>query len=185
MLAAARVLGVPLAAAAAALSTSEGVKGRAEIVPVPWNYTVLIDYAVTPDAIENILTTVRGFAKGRVVLLFGCGGDRDRGKRPKMGRIAARLADFVIVTSDNPRTEVPGDIIREILPGLEGSSTPWAVVEDRVEAIRYALDHAQPEDVIILAGKGHETYQIVGREKRHLDEREVVAAYIAEQKERA
>ncbi len=185
VLAAARVLGVPLAAAAAALSTSEGVKGRAEIVPVPWNYTVLIDYAVTPDAIENILTTVRGFAKGRVVLLFGCGGDRDRGKRPKMGRIAARLADFVIVTSDNPRTEVPGDIIREILPGLEGSSTPWAVVEDRVEAIRYALDHAQPEDVIILAGKGHETYQIVGREKRHLDEREVVAAYIAEQKERA
>ncbi len=185
VLAAARVLGVPLAAAAAALSTSEGVKGRAEIVPVPWNYTVLIDYAVTPDAIENILTTVRGFAKGRVVLLFGCGGDRDRGKRPKMGRIAARLADFVIVTSDNPRTEVPGDIIREILPGLEGSTTPWAVVEDRVEAIRYALDHAQPEDVIILAGKGHETYQIVGREKRHLDEREVVAAYIAEQKERA
>ena len=185
VLAAARVLGVPLAAAAAALSTSEGVKGRAEIVPVPWNYTVLIDYAVTPDAIENILTTVRGFAKGRVVLLFGCGGDRDRGKRPKMGRIAARLADFVIVTSDNPRTEVPGDIIREILPGLEGSSTPWAVVEDRVEAIRYALDHAQPEDVIILAGKGHETYQIVGREKRHLDEREVVAGYIAQQKERA
>ena len=120
-----------------------------------------------------------------MVLLFGCGGDRDRGKRPKMGRIAARLADFVIVTSDNPRTEVPGDIIREILPGLEGSTTPWAVVEDRVEAIRYALDHAQPEDVIILAGKGHETYQIVGREKRHLDEREVVAAYIAEQKERA
>lgn len=185
VLAAARALGVPLGDAAGALATSAGVKGRAEIVPVPWNYTVLIDYAVTPDAIENILTTVRGFAKGRVVLLFGCGGDRDRGKRPKMGKIAAELADFVIVTSDNPRTEVPGDIIRDILPGLEGTDTPYAVVEDRVEAIRYALDHAQPEDVIILAGKGHETYQIVGREKRHLDEREVVAAYIAEQKERA
>ena len=132
-----------------------------------------------------MLDTVRGFAKGRVVILFGCGGDRDRGKRPKMGRIAAEKADFVIVTSDNPRTEAPGDIIADILPGLEGTRTPYVVVEDRVEAIRYALDHARRDDVVILAGKGHETYQIVGREKRHLDEREVVAAYIAEQKERA
>ena len=146
---------------------------------------MLIDYAVTPDAIENVLATVRDFAKGRVVILFGCGGDRDRGKRPKMGRIAAQMADFVVVTSDNPRTEVPGDIIADILPGLEGTETPYVVVEDRVEAIRYALDHARKDDVIILAGKGHETYQIVGHEKRHLDEREVVAAYIAEHKERA
>ncbi len=152
---------------------------------MPGEYTVLIDYAVTPDAIENVLATVRDFAKGRVVILFGCGGDRDRGKRPKMGRIAARMADFVVVTSDNPRTEVPGDIIADILPGLEGTETPYVVVEDRVEAIRYALDHARKDDVIILAGKGHETYQIVGHEKRHLDEREVVAAYIAEHKERA
>ena len=185
VLAAAKLLGVPLSESARALRTSENVKGRVEVVPVPWDYTVLIDYAVTPDAIENVLSTVRGFAKGRVVILFGCGGDRDRGKRPKMGRIAARMADFVIVTSDNPRTEVPGDIIREILPGLEGTETPYVVVEDRVEAIRYALDHARPEDVIVLAGKGHETYQIVGHEKRHLDEREVVAAYIAEHEERA
>ena len=185
VLAAARELGVPLADSARVLRQSAGVKGRVEVVPVPGEYTVLIDYAVTPDAIENVLATVRDFAKGRVVILFGCGGDRDRGKRPKMGRIAARLADFVIVTSDNPRTEVPGEIIREILPGLEGSDTPYVVVEDRVEAIRYAMDHARTDDVIILAGKGHETYQIVGHEKRHLDEREVVAAYIAEQKERA
>lgn len=154
-------------------------------MPVPYDYTILIDYAVTPDAIENVLKTVRDFAKGRVVILFGCGGDRDRTKRPKMGKIAAELADFVIVTSDNPRTEAPGAIIEEILPGLAGTATPYVVVEDRVEAIRYAMDHAQPEDVIILAGKGHETYQIVGREKRHLDEREVVAGYIAQQKERA
>ena len=152
---------------------------------MPGEYTVLIDYAVTPDAIENVLATVRDFAKGRVVILFGCGGDRDRGKRPKMGRIAAQMADFVVVTSDNPRTEVPGDIIADILPGLEGTETPYVVVEDRVEAIRYALDHARKDDVIILAGKGHETSQIVGHEKRHLDEREVVAAYIAEHKERA
>ena len=185
VMAAARELGVSLADSAHALRRSAGVKGRVEVVPVPGEYTVLIDYAVTPDAIENVLATVRDFAKGRVVILFGCGGDRDRGKRPKMGRIAARMADFVVVTSDNPRTEVPGDIIADILPGLEGTETPYVVVEDRVEAIRYALDHARKDDVIILAGKGHETYQIVGHEKRHLDEREVVAAYIAEHKERA
>ena len=181
VLAAAQALGVPLSDSARVLAKSAGVKGRVEVVPVPWDYTVLIDYAVTPDAIENVLNTVRGFAKGRVVILFGCGGDRDRGKRPKMGKIAARLADFVIVTSDNPRTEDPDFIISEILPGLEGTSTPYVVEADRVKAIRYALDHAQKDDVIILAGKGHETYQIVGREKRHLDEREVVAEYIAEQ----
>ena len=185
VMAAARELGVSLADSARVLRQSAGVKGRVEVVPVPGEYTVLVDYAVTPDAIENVLATVRDFAKGRVVILFGCGGDRDRGKRPKMGRIAARMADFVVVTSDNPRTEVPGDIIADILPGLEGTETPYVVVEDRVEAIRYALDHARKDDVIILAGKGHETYQIVGHEKRHLDEREVVAAYIAEHKERA
>ncbi len=185
VMAAARELGVSLADSAHVLRRSAGVKGRVEVVPVPGEYTVLIDYAVTPDAIENVLATVRDFAKGRVVILFGCGGDRDRGKRPKMGRIAAQMADFVVVTSDNPRTEVPGDIIADILPGLEGTETPYVVVEDRVEAIRYALDHARKDDVIILAGKGHETYQIVGHEKRHLDEREVVAAYIAEHKERA
>lgn len=185
VMAAARELGVPLADSARVLRQSAGVKGRVEVVPVPGDYTVLIDYAVTPDAIENVLATVRDFARGRVVILFGCGGDRDRGKRPKMGRIAAQMADFVVVTSDNPRTEVPGDIIADILPGLEGTETPYVVVEDRVEAIRYALDHARKDDVIILAGKGHETYQIVGHEKRHLDEREVVAAYIAEHKERA
>ena len=184
-LAAARALGVSLAAGAEALASCAGVKGRVEVVPVPWDYTILIDYAVTPDAIENVLTTVRGFAQGRVVILFGCGGDRDRGKRPKMGRIAAQLADFVVVTSDNPRTEDPDFIISEILPGLEGADTPYVVEPDRVRAIRWAMYHAQPKDVIILAGKGHETYQIVGHEKRHLDEREVVADYIAEHTERA
>lgn len=185
VLAAAKVLGIAVADSAAALAQSKGVKGRVEIVPVPWDYTILIDYAVTPDAIENVLNTVRGFAEGRVVLLFGCGGDRDRGKRPKMGKIAAQLADFLVVTSDNPRTEDPDAIIAEILPGLEGTQTPYVVEADRVKAIRYAMDHAQPKDVIILAGKGHETYQIVGHEKRHLDEREVIAGYIAERTKKA
>ena len=109
--------------------------------------------------------------------LFGCGGDRDRTKRPKMGAIAARLADFVIVTSDNPRTEQPSAIIADIVDGMIGTQTPYVVVEDRIEAIHYAMDRAQPGDVIILAGKGHETYQVVGNEKRHLDEREVVAEH--------
>ena len=184
VLAAAKALGVSPSDSARVLAKSAGVKGRVEVVPVPWDYTVLIDYAVTPDAIENVLTTVRGFARGRVVILFGCGGDRDRGKRPEMGKIAAQLADFVIVTSDNPRTEDPDFIISEILRGLEGSATPCVVEADRVKAIRYALDHAQKDDVIILAGKGHETYQDVGYKKLHLDEREVVAEYIAEQTRR-
>ena len=179
VLAAAKALGVSLTDSAKVLAASAGVKGRVEVVSVPWDYTILIDYAVTPDAIENVLTTVRGFAEGRVVILFGCGGDRDRGKRPKMGKIAAQLADFVVVTSDNPRTEDPDFIISEILPGLEGTTTPYVVEPDRVKAIRWAMDHARPKDVIILAGKGHETYQIIGHEKRHLDEREVVAEYIA------
>lgn len=179
VLAAARELGVPLAESARVLAHSAHVKGRVEPVPVPGDYTVLIDYAHTPDALENVLTAVRGFARGRVVALFGCGGDRDKTKRPKMGAIAARLADFVVVTSDNPRTEVPGDIIRDILPGLEGTGTPYVVVEDRAQAIGWAMDHARPGDVIVLAGKGHETYQEVGHEKRHMDEREIVAEHIA------
>ena len=186
VLAAARALGVSLEDSAGVLRHSAHVKGRVEVVPTPGDYTMLIDYAHTPDALENVLSAARGFAKGRVVALFGCGGDRDRTKRPKMGRIAADMADFVIVTSDNPRTEEPEAIIREILAGMEGTATPYAVVPNRIEAIRYAMDHAQPGDVIILAGKGHETYQIIGHEKRHLDEREVVADYVRElqQKER-
>ena len=184
-LAAAKALGVPLADSARVLAHCAHVKGRVEVVPTSGDYTMLIDYAHTPDALENVLNAVRGFARGRVAVLFGCGGDRDRTKRPLMGAIAARLADFVIVTSDNPRTEEPGAIIQDILAGMAGTDTEYAVVENRVEAIRYAMDHAQPEDVVILAGKGHETYQIVGHEKRHLDEREIVADYDAQRKERA
>ncbi|MCI9609497.1 MAG: UDP-N-acetylmuramoyl-L-alanyl-D-glutamate--2,6-diaminopimelate ligase [Oscillibacter sp.] len=179
VLGAALVLGIPLEESAAVLTRVPHVKGRVEVVPTPGkDYTVLIDYAHSPDSLENVLTTVKGFAKGRTVALFGCGGDRDRAKRPKMGRAAAEIADFVIVTTDNPRTERPGDIIADILPGLEGTGTPYTVLEDRVEAIRWALDHARPGDVIVLCGKGHETYQEVGHEKRHMDEREIVAEYL-------
>ena len=174
------LLGVPAADGADALRRSGGVKGRMEVVPTPGrDCTVLIDYAHTPDALENVLTAVRGFARGRTVAVFGCGGDRDRTKRPRMGAIAARLADFSVVTSDNPRTEEPEAIIADILSGMEGCENCTMVV-DRAKAIRYALDHALPGDVIVLCGKGHETYQIVGRTQRHLDEREIVADCLRE-----
>ena len=162
-----------------ALQTCKGVKGRAEVVPIGRDFTVLIDYAHTPDALENIIKASRVSVRGRLVTLFGCGGDRDRKKRPVMGRIAAELSDFVIVTSDNPRTEKPGAIIDEILSGMEGTTTPYKVVENRREAIYWALENAQKDDVLILAGKGHETYQIFGKEKRHFDEREVIAEYFS------
>ena len=180
VLAAAQALGVSLADSAHVLRHTAHVKGRVEVVPTPWDYTILIDYAHTPDALENVLTSIKGFAKGRTVALFGCGGDRDRTKRPQMGAIAARLADFVVVTSDNPRTEPPHAIIADIVDGMVGTETPYVVVENRIDAIRYAMDHARTGDVILLAGKGHETNQVVGREKHHLDEREVVADYIQE-----
>ena len=148
-------------------------------MPVPADYTVLIDYAHSPDGIVNILKAVKGFAKGRVIALFGCGGDRDKTKRPLMGKAAAELADFCIVTSDNPRTEDPRAIIEDILPGMKGIATPMAVIDDRRAAIVYALENAQPGDVVVLMGKGHETYQEICGVKHHLDEREEVAAYFA------
>ena len=176
---AAQALDLPLGKIAEALSTAKGVKGRAEVVPTPGKeYTVLIDYSHTPDSLENILTTVRGFCQGKIFAVFGCGGDRDPFKRPIMGGIAARLADVAVVTSDNPRTEDPNEIIRQIVAGMDGAKTPPVVIENRPKAIEWAMDHAGAGDIIVLCGKGHETYQEIGHEKRHLDEREVVAAYL-------
>ena len=179
VLGAALMLGIPLEKSADFLARVPHVKGRVEVVPTPGkDYTVLIDYAHSPDGLENVLTSVKGFAKGRTIALFGCGGDRDKTKRPKMGKIAAEIADFVVVTTDNPRTEKPGDIIADILPGMQDSDTPHVVVEDRIEAIHWAMDHAEPGDVIVLCGKGHETYQEVNHVKHHMDEREIVADYL-------
>lgn len=168
-------LGLELKQAAAALAGCRPVKGRMEVVPTGRDYTVLIDYAVTPDALENMIRTVRDTAAGRVGVLFGCGGDRDRTKRPKMGRVVAELADYMIITSDNPRTEDPEAIIADILPGLEGLDTPRVVIPDRREAIRWGLEHARTGDTLVLTGKGHETYQIVGKTKYHMDEREIIS----------
>jgi len=178
-------LGISLQAVAEALKTAKGVKGRIEVVPTPSTpFTVLIDYAHTPDALENILRSVRRFCKGRVIAVFGCGGDRDPLKRPIMGRIGVENADFVVFTSDNPRTEDPYAILRDILAGAEGTKTPYYVEENRRAAIRWAMDHAEKDDIIVLAGKGHETYQTIGKTNFHLDEREEVAAHLLEMEAR-
>lgn len=174
--------GVEFTAVLEAISKCTGVKGRIEVVPTDTDYTVIIDYAHSPDGLENIISSLREIAKGRIVTLFGCGGDRDKTKRPKMGKIAAELSDFCVVTSDNPRSENPSDIIADILKGMEGVSTPYVVVENRKEAIKWALEHAKPNDIVLLAGKGHETYQILPTGTIHFDEREAVAEILGENK---
>jgi UDP-N-acetylmuramoyl-L-alanyl-D-glutamate--2,6-diaminopimelate ligase len=174
-------LGIALEDTAAALATAQGVKGRVEVVPTPETpYSVLIDYAHTPDGLENVLSSVKDFCKGRLIAVFGCGGDRDPIKRPIMGEIGVKYADLAIITSDNPRTEDPEAIIADIMKGVKPELGEYKVVCDRRKAIRYAMDIAEKDDIIILAGKGHETYQEINGVKYHLDEREEVAAHLAE-----
>ena len=173
-------LGFDAKAVCDAFSKMSGIKGRAEVVPCDRDFTVIIDYAHTPDGLENILKTFSECEKNRLIVLFGCGGDRDRTKRPKMGAIAASLADYVIVTSDNPRSEEPISIINDILEGMKDSTAPYEVIENRVEAIKKAVQIAKKGDIIVLAGKGHETYQILKSGTIHLDEREVVAEALKE-----
>jgi len=173
-------LGIPLGRTAQALATAPGVKGRAEVVPVPAPYTVLIDYAHTPDALEKILQTARAVTRCRLICLFGCGGDRDRSKRPIMGAVAADLADWVILTSDNPRTEDPETILDQIEGGFPKDFSRCIRVADRRQAIRTALAMGRAGDVILLAGKGHETYQDLGGTQRHFDEREEITSFFEE-----
>ncbi len=172
-------LGLSIGDAARGLSLLEGVRGRAEVVPCDKDFTIIIDYAHTPDGLKNILGTFKECDKNRLIVLFGCGGDRDATKRPIMGSIAARNADYCIVTSDNPRSEEPMDIINDILEGMSGTRTPIKVIENRIEAIKYAVSIAKTDDIIVLAGKGHETYQILRDKTIHLDEREVVSEALA------
>lgn len=167
--AAARALGIDWTAIRAGLEGCEPVPGRLERVSSDDGPAVFVDYAHTPDAIDAVLSRVRGFVRGRLICVFGCGGDRDRGKRPRMAEAACRSADHVVATSDNPRTEDPARILRDLEPGLSGE---YEIVEDRAEAIRRAVALAGPDDVVVIAGKGHEDYQIVGREKRPFDDRE-------------
>ena len=137
---------------------------------------IIVDYAHTPDGLKNILKTYKKCAKNRLILLFGCGGDRDKSKRALMGEIASIYADFVIVTSDNPRTENPQEIINDIVKGVPNALFNGKIIEDRAKAIKFALSIAQKDDIIVLAGKGHETYQIIGKEKFPFNEREIVVS---------
>jgi UDP-N-acetylmuramoyl-L-alanyl-D-glutamate--2,6-diaminopimelate ligase len=161
------------------------VDGRMELVDEGQSFLTLVDYAHTPDGLENALSTVREFAKGRVITVFGCGGDRDRTKRPVMGGIAARYSDYVICTSDNPRTEDPEAILQDIEPGIRSggkSSGEFALIADRQTAIQKAVEMAAPEDVVLIAGKGHETYQIIGKVMHDFDDREVAREAIRRRK---
>lgn len=171
-------LGIDMETITNGLRAAVGVLGRVEVVPTDTDYTVIIDYAHTPDGLENIILAMKGFAKGRVITLFGCGGDRDNTKRAIMGEISGRLSDFSIITSDNPRTEDPLKIIEMIEEGMKKTDGEYVVIPDRRKAIAYALDNAKADDVVILAGKGQETYQIIGKEKIDFDERVVVFGHL-------
>lgn len=155
----------------------EGIKvpGRSEIVPTVRNFTIMVDYAHTPDSLENILKASKVYTKGKIICVFGCGGDRDTAKRPMMGEIAGRIAGLTVITSDNPRSEKPEDIIAQIEEGIKKTSGKYKVIVDRKKAIEYALRQAGKNDLVLVAGKGHETYQEINGEKHHFDDREVIA----------
>ncbi len=165
-----------------ALESVKGIPGRMEKVDEGQDFSVFVDYAHTPDGLENIIRAARGFARGRVITVFGCGGDRDRTKRPIMGEISARLSDYTILTSDNPRTEEPLFIISQIEEGARKKidRSKYSIIPDRREAIGYAIKMAKPGDVVLIAGKGHETYQIVGEKVLHFDDREVARELLKE-----
>ena len=174
--------GISLSDIQAGLEGIRGVPGRFELLDTGTDYSVILDYAHTPDGLENILKTARDLTQGRIVTLFGCGGDRDSAKRPLMGEVTGKYSDFCIVTSDNPRSEEPMKIIYDILPGLKKTGCPYIVIEDRRQAIEYALKNARKDDVIILAGKGHETYQQIKGKTIHFDEKEIVAEILGREK---
>ena len=181
------VHGIDLTDIKTALESVKGVPGRLEKVDEGQPFTVFVDYAHTPDGLENIIEAARGFTKGRIITLFGCGGDRDRTKRPIMGEIAARLSDYAVLTSDNPRTEDPLMILSEVGIGVRRAADPskYSVIPDRREAIKYAIGMAQPGDVVLIAGKGHETYQLVQDKVLHFDDREVARELLRTLKSRA
>lgn len=169
-------LGFSIDQVSEALANCPGVLGRIEVLPCDRGYTIIRDYAHSPDGLEKIITTMRQFAAGRVVTLFGCAGNRDRGKRRMMSEIVTRLSDYVILTSDNPREEDEMQIINDAIPGVEEHpETPCKIIPDRYEAIKWALEVAQPNDILILAGKGHEDYQVLKDGTVCFDERKIVA----------
>ena len=169
----ARILNIDPAIIVQALKSMAGVPGRLERVQHIDDFSVIVDYAHTPDALENVLETIQQFANKRVITVFGCGGDRDQKKRPIMGEIAGKMSDLSIVTSDNPRSEEPASILRMIEAGIKRTEGQYTVIENRKEAIRYAIQVAEPGDVVLIAGKGHETTQTIGHVTTHFDDREI------------
>ncbi|WP_017727204.1 UDP-N-acetylmuramoyl-L-alanyl-D-glutamate--2,6-diaminopimelate ligase [Halalkalibacterium ligniniphilum] len=176
--AAALVSGVSLQQVKKSLEAVKGVAGRFETVNANQPFTVIVDYAHTPDSLENVLKTVNELAKGKVCVVVGCGGDRDRTKRPVMAKIACQLADYAIFTSDNPRSEDPSQILSDMKKGIEGDN--YVIIEDRKQAIYHAIQEAKEEDVIVIAGKGHETYQILKDRTIDFDDRAVARQAIEE-----
>lgn len=154
-----------------------GAPGRFEPVKIDADFTVIVDYAHTGDALENILKSVNELKTGRVISVFGCGGDRDKGKRPIMAEIAEKYSDLTVATSDNPRTEDPEEILKDVVKGFKKEN--HIIEVDRKKAVAIAVQNAKKDDIIVIAGKGHETYQIIGREKIHFDDREVVQEALA------
>lgn len=174
-------LGVSPKEIAEGLAACPGVPGRAEVIPAPADYTIIRDFAHAPEELEQIISTLRAYkGKGRLITLFGCPGDRDRTKRAAMGEAVAKGSDLAILTSDNPRTEDEGQIIRDTIPGLEKYDTPYEVIPDRYEAIAWALEHAKKDDILLLAGKGHEDYQVLKEETVFFDEKVLVQQLLKE-----
>jgi len=167
-------MGISLESIKKGLEKIKGVKGRFEVLPINKEFDVIIDFAHSPDGFDNVLKTVKEFAQGRIVTVFGCGGDRDKTKRPKMGEIASYYSDFCVLTSDNSRTEKTEDIIKEILIGVEENPCKYEIIPDRRKAIEYAIKNAKPKDIILLLGKGHETYQIINGETCEFNEFKIV-----------
>lgn len=178
----AQAIGIRLPAIKQGLESMTSVSGRLEAVGSHLPYSIFVDYAHTPDALENVLKTVCDFAKKRVICVFGCGGDRDRAKRPIMGEIAGRYSDLAIITSDNPRNEDPMAIIETIEEGVKRSGAKYVVIENRRQAIAHAISVAEPDDVILIAGKGHENYQEINGTRYHFDDKETVKELLEERK---
>lgn len=174
-------LGVPIEVIKSTLKEHSTIKGRFETFKSNKGYYVIVDYAHTPDGLENVLDTILQVVEGRIITVFGCGGDRDRTKRPQMGKIAGIKSDYSIITSDNPRTEVPADIIKEIEVGMNETTCPYEKIEDREEAIIKALSIAENKDIVLIAGKGHEDYQILGTTKIHFDDAEKVKMILSKE----
>jgi len=166
--------GFGLETIAAGLSAQQTIPGRLEKLDWPGDFSVIIDYAHTDDALKNVLSTLKPLCRGKLRVVFGCGGDRDRTKRPRMAQVAEQLADFIIVTSDNPRTEEPTAIIDEIITGFESPDSQTITIEpDRKKAIESAIESSDKNDIILIAGKGHETYQIIGKQKFDFSDKEI------------